>query len=82
MQLNNTVCWGRQLHVTEALSGQLHNFGLSVVGKLSSPDDTHASEIQQITDLLLGQVCKGLWRNFLCVNKCDASVSAQIWLKK
>ena len=80
MQLNNTVCWGRQLHVTEALSGQLHNFGLSMIGKLSSPDDTHASKIQQITDLLLGQVCKGLQKNFLCVKKCDASVSAQTWL--
>ena len=80
MQLDDTVCRGRQLHVTEALSGQLHNFGISMIGKLSSPDDTHASKIQQITDLLLGQVCKGLRRNFLCVKKRDASVSAQTWL--
>ena len=81
MQLDDTVCWGRHLHVTEALCGKLRDFGLAIIGKLSSPDDTHASEIQHITDLLLRQVCNGLQKNFLCVAKCDASVSARTWKK-
>ena len=56
LQCDDAVARQRHLHVTEALHRQLRDSCFALVGQLASPDQAHAPDVQQVLNLMLGQI--------------------------